>query len=376
MSLASVLSLSACIVVAFCLAPWLRSAWVIAEPDEWLLCIRNGKVVGAGIGISIWRRPGDIVARFSSTVQRVRFSVDARTAEHLALRVEGFILWSVSPDAEGAFRAFSKLGIVNLNHAQGRSAAPKSRAHLLTSAQHHAFQALLAAEVRAHVSSRSLGELLTEPNTLVQGLSERFASLSSALGIRIERTEILEVQPVDPKLLKDLSARSEEGIREEAEGARLEAAERLGAQKAAANARQASLDLSARLAAVEGDRQVVLREGESAVERQLAAEAGALQVLEARHEREEGELELALDRVRRTAEVERDAALARGAAEERKSQAVRDLELAKLIAERATAAMESWQIRDAKWVSLGDTSPATSIASMIGAVRELVGKGP
>jgi len=182
-----------------------RSAWVVAEPDEWLLSVRNGRVVRAGIGIALLRRPGDTVARFSSTVQRVRFSVNARTREHLAVRVEGFILWSIAGNAEAAFRAVSKLGIVNLNLAR---TGLRNRSHLLTTPQHHAFQALLAAEVRAHLSSLALRDLLTEPRTLLSGLAERFEALSESLGIRIERTELLDLEPTDEGLLRDLSARS------------------------------------------------------------------------------------------------------------------------------------------------------------------------
>ncbi len=52
-------------------------ALVVAQPDERLLCIRDGRLVRAGVGISLWRRPGDVVARLTSTVQRVGFSVNA-----------------------------------------------------------------------------------------------------------------------------------------------------------------------------------------------------------------------------------------------------------------------------------------------------------
>src|SRR6185369_17489337 len=52
-----------------------------AQPDEWLLCLRNGRLIKAGVGISLWRRPGDVVVRFTSTVQRVSFSVSALSRE-------------------------------------------------------------------------------------------------------------------------------------------------------------------------------------------------------------------------------------------------------------------------------------------------------
>src|SRR5687768_5526572 len=102
-------------LILVCAAAVLRYARMSAQPDEWLLHIRNGKVLDAGIGINLWRRPDDVIARFSSAVQRVRFTAEAPSAEHLAVRVDGFVLWSVALDPERAFRAFSKLGIANLD---------------------------------------------------------------------------------------------------------------------------------------------------------------------------------------------------------------------------------------------------------------------
>ena len=46
-----------------------RRWWLRAQPDEWLLCVRDGRLVAAGVGISLLRRPGDVVVRFSSTMQ-------------------------------------------------------------------------------------------------------------------------------------------------------------------------------------------------------------------------------------------------------------------------------------------------------------------
>jgi hypothetical protein len=326
-----------------------RYLWVAAQPDQWLLRVRNGKVVDAGIGIRVLRRPGDVIVRFSSTVQRVRFTAQALSTEHLPLVADGFILWSVASDAEKAFRAFRKLGIANLDHPP---AGLKSRAHLLTSSQHHAFQDLLAAEVRAEASTMPLGDLLSGDRGLVKGLAERLAALSENLGIDIERIEILDVQPADRNLLRDLSARSEESVREEAAHARLEAAARLRQRQAEESKREA-----AETAAI-----------------QLATEAGALELLEARRQRENLELSMAIEKKRLTAEGDRDAALALQSAEEQKSQAVRDHELSKFVAEQAAKAMASWRMREGKWIQLGQQSPVSAVAEILVGMKELVAR--
>src|SRR5512140_3122711 len=103
------------LALAALLAATVLRSRVVAQPDQWLLCIRNGRLVKAGIGISLWSRPFDAVVRFTSTVQRVGFSVPALSAERLPVQVDGFILWSVSRDGDGPFRAFQKLGVANLD---------------------------------------------------------------------------------------------------------------------------------------------------------------------------------------------------------------------------------------------------------------------
>jgi flotillin len=351
-----------------CAAAVLRFARVAAQPDEWLLRMRNGRVLDAGIGIVLWRRPGDVIARFSSAVQRVRFTAQAPTAEHLPVAIDGFILWSVAPDAGGAFRAFSKLGIANLDHPPP---GLKSRAHLLTSSQHHAFQALLAAEVRAQAGALSLAELLSTER-LLGGLERRLQVLAEQLGIVIERVEVLQVQPADSARRQELSARSEERLREEAGEARLEAAGRLRKRQAEQALREAAEQLELRLARADADRRIALGEQEAESERERVAEARALELFVARQKREEAELAGALDRIRRTAAAERDSALLRQQAEEQKSPAVREHELAKFVVEKTAGAMASWQIREGKWVHLGNASPAASIGSALLGVREIV----
>ncbi|MDF1664530.1 MAG: hypothetical protein P1V97_22395, partial [Planctomycetota bacterium] len=85
-----------------------------AAPDEWLLRIRNGKLVESGIGVLMLQRPGDIFARFSSTVQRVGFSTETWTSDRIRVTLKGFILWSVSDKGDDPFQAFRSLGLANL----------------------------------------------------------------------------------------------------------------------------------------------------------------------------------------------------------------------------------------------------------------------
>ncbi len=97
-----------------------------------------------------------------------------------------------------------------------------------------------------------------------------------------------------------------------------------------------------------------------------------MRLLQARRERDEVEFALALDRVRRTAEADRDVGLTRATVEEQKSNPVGDHELAKFVAKKATQAMGSRQIREGTRIRIGDASPVTWFAKMLVGMRELI----
>ncbi|HEY8210158.1 MAG TPA: SPFH domain-containing protein [Myxococcaceae bacterium] len=298
-----------------------------AQPDEWLLCIRNGRLLRAGVGISLWRRPGDVVVRFTSTVQRVSFSVNALSRERLQVLLEGFILWSVSPEGDGPFRAFQKLGVVNLDQPPHDL---RSHRHLLSTPQHHAFQQLLSAAVQRLVATRSMNALLEQQGALVEELTEHLSALEAELGIRLERVEMLQVRPSDQDLLREMS----------------------GAARA------------------ESRRQELEREQAH----RLAMEANELEVSRAVQQREDLALQARLDRVRREAEANRDAIAAVASAEEQKSAAVRDHELSRLVAEKVGDALKALPLQEARWVTVGPQTPAAGLASLIETTRAAISR--
>jgi regulator of protease activity HflC (stomatin/prohibitin superfamily) len=264
--------------------------------------VRNGRLVKAGIGIRIWRLPGDVVVRFTSTIQRVSFAAEALSKERLRVSIEGFVLWSLAQDGEGALRAYRKLGVVNLD-APPRDL--KSTKHLLSTPQHRAFQQLLAAAVQRLVAAKPLEDLLLDQDTLLAELRGELATLEPELGIRVEQIQLLRIRPVDEALLR------------------------------------------------------------------LADEANATQLANAVRAREELAFATRLDQIRREAEAKRDAISAVASAEETKSQAVRDHELATLVAEKVGDALKGMPLRDARWITVGPDSPAASLMALITAAREL-----
>ena len=53
-----------------------QSLLIEGKPDEWVVVIRNGVQVQAGIGLSLMRHPNDEVAIFPSKVNKCQFSAN------------------------------------------------------------------------------------------------------------------------------------------------------------------------------------------------------------------------------------------------------------------------------------------------------------
>jgi hypothetical protein len=343
------------------------------------LCIRNGKLVQAGVGISLWRRPGDVVARFTSTLQRVGFTLDALSQERLPVRIEGFILWSVATEAGAPFRAFQKLGLVNLSAAPRDLKSPK---HLLSTPQHRAFQQLIGAAVQRLASSRTLQQLLLEQDALMRDFRTQLAPMEHDMGIRIDQVDLVRVRPADEELLRALSSKLEEQLREEASQSQLESTERAQRRAIESETRIAHERVEARklrlasekvlrLAQIADERELSGQQQQLEHERALALEASARELAKAVLKRDELLLEARLQTVRREAETNAASTSLLANVEEQKSLALREHELARLVAEKVGDALKQLPIHDARWITVGPDSPATSFAALIGAAREL-----
>lgn len=118
-----------------------------------------------------------------------------------------------------------------------------------------------------------------------------------------------------------------------------------------------------------------MREQEVEREQALATEARTIELARAVLEREELQLAAHLDRIRREAAANGDAISIVTNAEEKKSQGVRDHELARLVTEKVGDALKALPLHEARWITVGGDSPAGSLAGMITAVREITAPG-
>jgi hypothetical protein len=311
-----------------------RALLVRSGPDEWLLQIRDGVLVRAGVGISVLRWPQDRVVRFPAATQRVRFEAEVLTRELLPVKVEAFALWSVLP--EDPLLACRRLGLAAQPHGP--------HGHLLSRPQYHAFQQAFTALVRRHAGDFPLAELCRNPAPLVDAVLAEAIVEMAPLGARVESVQAIEVRPSDPALLARLSAEVDEEIARTAARAKDETTrekDRLGVATEQARA----------LAQLESERSVGL-ERERLAQQVRAQQAAAL------------EAELALSR--RRAEAEAEALRIATAAEVERPDTHRAHELEHHKVSVLGEALKSWPIREARWVGLeGPVQAAERILGLV-----------
>jgi hypothetical protein len=311
-----------------------RVLLVRSGPDEWLLQIRDGVLVRAGVGISALRWPQDRVVRFPAAVQRVRFEAFALSRELLPVKIEAFALWSVLP--EDPLLACRRLGLASQPHGQ--------QTHLLSRPQYHAFQQAFTALVRRHAGDFPLAELCRNPAPLVDAVLAEAIVEMAPLGARVESVQAIEVRPTEPALLPRLSAVVDEEIARTAARAKDETI-RERDQLAVATERARTL------AQLESERQVGA-ERERLAEQLRAQQAHAL------------EAELAL--ARRRAEAEAEMVRIATAAESDRPDTHRAHELARYKTQVLGESLKSWPIQEARWIGLeGPVQAAERILGMM-----------
>ena len=95
----------------------LKHHWVESQPNEWLLVIRNGTLIKAGVGLRTFVGISDTVVRFPSKVEKVEFRANNVTKEMSGVIITGFAFWSVFRDEDGPFRCYKYMegGDANAN---------------------------------------------------------------------------------------------------------------------------------------------------------------------------------------------------------------------------------------------------------------------
>lgn len=207
---------------------------------------------------------------------------------------------------------------------------------------------------------------MREQDAFVAGLRQRLLETTREMGVSIEDVQILRIRPADPEVLARMGAASSEEIREQASRVRLETEERIRRRQIESTTELATLQS-------EHDHTGRMRALELSHDRDLTEERASRALSSRQREREAEELAARLDARRAEAGAERDAELIVSSAQEQKSPAMRDHELALLTTEKIADALSS--LREARWVSVGADSPVSGLAALVAGAQGILAGG-
>ncbi|MCX5748357.1 MAG: SPFH domain-containing protein, partial [Proteobacteria bacterium] len=173
-----------------------------AKPSEYLVCTRRGAIDRrrSGQGVRIFKWPWETVAIVPTTLQRIEFTADQITREHVGVEVTGIAVYRIA-EPELASRV--------LNFTYGEAASEKLAATL---------REMFIGAVRRLVANLSLDECLTrrkeaiatflvdEIAPVVGGEGSLDDTTTRGWGVVLDTIEIQQVHITSPQVFTHLQA--------------------------------------------------------------------------------------------------------------------------------------------------------------------------
>mmetsp|Transcript_60206 Transcript_60206/g.123680 ORF Transcript_60206/g.123680 Transcript_60206/m.123680 type:complete len:417 (+) Transcript_60206:247-1497(+) len=178
----------------------------VAQPDEWMVVIRDGKQLKAGIGLRHWKRIDDTVVKFKSSLVKVPFKASQVTSEMQGVEVSGVVIWTVYRDADGPFRAYRSLegltpeGLEKVNNN---------------------LQELTQSIIRSQIATMTITEVLSKRDILRDAAKNTMMKLVQGWGVWLETIEVTDVRIQSQSLFSNMQSEYREQIRSKAEQLRM-----------------------------------------------------------------------------------------------------------------------------------------------------------
>jgi len=162
------------------LSAYMSTLWVAGKPDEWVLVMRSGEMVQAGIGLKCFKGPFDQVATFPARVHKVDFRTEQVTNEMAGVAVSGMLVWGINRVGAGPLNAYKNLG------TDLASENPHSANDALTS--------MASAVVRSCIANSTINEMLTNRKLLRDAIRKEMFEVVKGWGVWLETVEITDVK--------------------------------------------------------------------------------------------------------------------------------------------------------------------------------------
>lgn len=176
---------------------------VIGESNEWVIIIRDGKQIAAGVGLNCFRWPLDSVAKFPSSVKEVEFNAEQVTTEMQGINVAATLAWTIYREDDGPFRAYKTHGRELSNQKPYQA-----NAKLISMAQ---------SVVREVIANNTIDDIIKNRDLIINKINTDLAPTLKGWGMWLERIDIKDVKICSGKLFEDVQAKFRLEQRKDAE---------------------------------------------------------------------------------------------------------------------------------------------------------------
>jgi hypothetical protein len=177
--------------------------YVISQPNEWMIVLRNGKIRSMGVGITSRVSYFDSCVKFPSKIHKVHFNAQQVTKEMQGVEVSGVILWSVNPKEQLPLKAVMYLG-KDLTKSDAKTAK-------------HNLAEMCSAIVSHNVANSTIDEIVKNRDMLRNSITKGISRVIEGWGCLVESVEITDVKILSSSLFKNLQVNYREDQRKKAQ---------------------------------------------------------------------------------------------------------------------------------------------------------------
>lgn len=192
----------------------IRNRVIQGNANEWILIIKNGKLIKAGIGLRIFRKLGQVVVRFPSLLNKVTFSAQQVTQEFSGVEVSGFIIWVINREDEGPFKAYKHIKNISGDITEDS----EINQHLRSMAE---------SLVRHQIANLEITDVIKQREIVRNSIREGIQEVVKGFGIWLETVEITDVKILSTSLFEDLQTPFRQSSLEKANSIRQESEKKM-----------------------------------------------------------------------------------------------------------------------------------------------------
>lgn len=172
---------------------------VVAQPNEFLIQIRGGKVIAAGQGIGCFKWPSDSIAIVPTTIAKLSFVADQVTLEKVGVQVSGLAVYRVAEPLL-AYR------MIDFEASRGASGLAEILRDMFVGATRRIVAGLTLEECLTHRKERVAAELMSEIAPVLAGEGTIGDATSQGWGVILDTIEIQDVRVLSEEVFARLQA--------------------------------------------------------------------------------------------------------------------------------------------------------------------------